>query len=148
VIHAVADASVAVKWFLPPTEAERDHDRAVALLQGVKSGHVVLREPPHWLAEVAAVLSRLAPASARQNIEDLWAMRIPVMETPEIYVTASKLAVSLNQHLFDTLYHAIALLSPDCTLVTADERYYRKAHKEGSITLLRDFQRTGEERGA
>lgn len=147
-IHAVADASVAVKWFLPPTEAEQGHDEALALLEGVKSGQIALREPPHWLAEVAAVLSRLAPASARQDIEDLWAMRIPVMETPEIYVTASKLAVSLNQHLFDTLYHAIALLSPDCTLVTADERYYRKAHKEGSITLLRDFQRPGEERGA
>jgi predicted nucleic acid-binding protein len=148
VIHAVADASVALKWFLPPTEAERDHDRAVALLQGVKSGHIVLREPPHWLAEVAAVLSRLTPAAARQDIENLWAMRIPVMETPELYVTANKLAISLDQHLFDTLYHAIALLSPDCTLVTADERYYRKARKEGSITLLRDFQRPGERQGA
>jgi len=148
VIHAVADASVALKWFLPPTEAERDHDRAVALLHGVKSGHVVLREPPHWLAEVAAVLSRLAPASARQNIEDLYAMRVPVMETAEIYITASKLAVSLDQHLFDTLYHAVALLSPDCTLVTADERYYSKACKEGSIALLRDFNASGEERDA
>jgi predicted nucleic acid-binding protein len=147
VIHAVADASVAVKWFLPPTEAEQDHDQAVALLQGVKSGRIALREPPHWLAEVAAVLTRLAPASARQDIENLWAMRIPVMETPEIYVAASKLAVLLDQHLFDTLYHAVALLGTDCTLVTADERYYRKARKEGSIKLLSDFEPTGEERG-
>ena len=147
-IYAVADASVALKWFLPPTEAERDHDRAVALLQGVKSGQVVLREPPHWLAEVAAVLSRLAPASARQSIEDLCALRIPVVETAEIYVTASKLAVSLDQHLFDTLYHAVALASPDCTLVTADERYYVKARKEGSIALLRDFNASGQERDA
>ena len=147
-IYAVADASVALKWFLPSAEAEEDHDRAVALLKGVKSGQIVLREPPHWLAEVAAVLSRLAPASARQSIEDLCALRIPVMETAEIYVTASKLAVSLDQHLFDTLYHAVALASPDCTLVTADERYYRKACKEGSITLLRDFNASGEERDA
>lgn len=147
-IHAVADASVAVKWFLPPTEAEQGHDLAVALLQGVKSGQIALREPPHWLAEVAAVLSRLAPATARQNIEDLYAMRIPVMETPEIYVTASKLAISLDQHLFDTLYHAVALVSRDCTLVTADERYYDKAHKEGSIALLRDFDPAVWERGS
>ncbi len=49
------------------------------------------------------------------------------------------LAVSLDQHLFHTLYHAVALVSPDCTLVTADERYYNKAHKERSIALLRDF---------
>ena len=147
-IHAVADASVALKWFLPSAEAEEDHDRAVALLKGVKSGQIVLREPPHWLAEVAAVLSRLAPASARQSIEDLCALRIPVMETAEIYVTASKLAVSLDQHLFDTLYHAVALASPDCTLVTADERYYVKARKEGSIALLRDFNASGQERDA
>lgn len=147
-IYAVADASVAVKWFLPPTQAEQGHDRAVALLQGVKSGQIALREPPHWLPEVAAVLSRLAPATARQSIEDLYAMRIPVMETPEIYVTAGKLAVSLDQHLFDTLYHAVALLSPDCTLVTADERYYDKAHKEGAIALLRDFDFSKGERSS
>lgn len=147
-ILVVVDASVAVKWFLQPTEAEQGHDRAVALLQGVRSGQIALLQPSHWLAEVAAVLSRLAPATARQNIEDLYAMRIPVMETAEIYVTASKLAVSLDQHLFDTLYHAVALASPDCTLVTADERYYEKAHKEGSIALLRDFDPAVRERGS
>jgi predicted nucleic acid-binding protein len=134
---------VALKWFLPSTEAEQDHDQAVALLQSVRSGQIALREPPHWVAEVAAVLSRLAPASARANIEDLCAMRIPVMETPEIYVTASRLAIDLNQHLFDTLYHAVALVSPDCTLITADERYYGKGHKQGSISLLRDFNISG-----
>ena len=75
-------------------------------------------------------------------------MRIPVLATPEIYVIASKLAVSLDQHLFDTLYHAVALVSPDCTLVTADERYYDKALKEGSIVLLRDFDLAVRERGS
>ena len=67
-------------------------------------------------------------------------MRIAIMETPEIYVAASNLAISLNQHLFDTLYHATALLTPDCELVTADVRYYKKAQKEGSIALLGDFK--------
>ena len=41
------------------------------------------------------------------------------------------------------MIHAVALLSPDCTLVTADESYYDKAHKEGSIALLRDFDLAG-----
>lgn len=138
-ISAVADASVAVKWCLPPTDMERDRDQAIALLEGVKSGRIALRQPPHWLAEVAAVLSRLAPTTARQDIEDLYAMRIPVVETVELYTTASRLAISLDQHVFDTLYHAVALLTPDCTLVTADERYYSKARKAGSIALLGDF---------
>lgn len=144
-ISAVADASVAVKWCLPPTNTERDRDQAIALLEGVKSGRIALRQPPHWLAEVAAVLSRLAPTTARQDIEDLYAMRIPVVESVEIYTTASRLAISLDQHVFDTLYHAVALLTPDCTLVTADERYYGKARKAGSIALLGDFNpATGE----
>lgn len=147
-INAVADASIAVKWFLPPTEAERDRDRAVALLQEIKAGRIALREPPHWIAEVAAVLSRLAPTTAHQDIEDLYAMRIAVVETAELYTTASKLAVSLGQHMFDTLYHAAALLTPDCTLVTADERYYNKAHKAGAIMLLRDFDPVTGERSS
>ena len=142
--HVVADASVAIKWFLPPTAAEQDQDRALALLEMVKSRVIVLREPPHWLAEVAAVLSRLAPATARQDIEDLYAMRIPIMATPKIYATAIEIAASLNQHLFDTLYHAVALDSPGCTLITADERYYKKTRKRGSIVLLRDFSLAAE----
>jgi len=139
VTNVVADASVAVKWFLPSTDAEQDGEQAVALLQGVKNGRIVLREPPHWLAEVAAVLSRLSPSTAREDVELLHAMHIPIVETPEVYATACELAVTLNQHVFDTLYHAVALLMPECTLVTADERYYRRARKLGAITLLADF---------
>ena len=147
-INAVADASVAVKWCLPPTDAERDRDLAIALLEGVKSGRIALRQPPHWLAEVAAVLSRLAPTTARHDIEDLYAMRIPIVETVELYTTASRLAISLDQHVFDTLYHAAALLVPDCSLVTADERYYHKARNAGSIVLLRDFNAATGERSS
>jgi predicted nucleic acid-binding protein len=44
----------------------------------------------------------------------------------------------LRQHLFDTLYHAVAL-ETGATLVTADERYYETARGEGNITLLSDF---------
>jgi predicted nucleic acid-binding protein len=139
VIHVVADASVAIKWFLPPTAEEQDQDRAITLLEKVRSSEIVLLEPPHWLAEVAAGLSRLAPATARLDIEDLYAMRIAVTGTLKIYTAAMALATTHQQHVFDTLYHAVALNAPDCTLVTADERYYRKVRAEGAIVLLRDF---------
>jgi hypothetical protein len=111
-MNAVADASVAVKWFLPSGDAEQDGGRAAALLQAVGDKRVALREPAHGLAEVAAVLIRLAPATVRGDIELLHAMRIPVVGTAEVYTTASKLAVSLDQHVFDTLCHALALLLP------------------------------------
>jgi hypothetical protein len=46
------------------------------------------------------------------------------------------LAIRLNHHVFDTLYHAVALSVPQTTLVTADETYYRKAQAFGAIRLL------------
>ena len=35
------------------------------------------------------------------------------------------MALRLGQHLFDTLYHAVALHTPGATLVTADKRYFK-----------------------
>lgn len=135
-IRVVADASVAVKWAFPFHGDEEGGAKALALLDGFRRGETRLQQPPHWLAEVAAVISRRSPATAREDVALLYAMRIPVVDSPEVYSTACDLAAKLNQHVFDTLYHAVALLAPDCTLVTADERYYRKARKLGAISLL------------
>lgn len=44
-----------------------------------------------------------------------------------------------QHHLFDTLYHAVALHTPGAVLITADARYYAKARLEGQISLLEDF---------
>ena len=63
-------------------------------------------------------------------------MRLDVLDSVELYQRASRLAKSLDQHLFDTLYHAVALETPGAMLVTADERYYRKAASAGAIALL------------
>ena len=50
----VVDASVALKWFLQ--EDEDHNDEAIALLVGYP-----LIQPPHFIAEVAAVLARKKP---------------------------------------------------------------------------------------
>ncbi|XTI71605.1 hypothetical protein ACQAYK_07835 [Acidithiobacillus sp. AC3] len=44
-----------------------------------------------------------------------------------------------GHHLFETLYHALALLHPEAVLVTADRRYFVKAQREGSIMLSENF---------
>ncbi len=139
-IRVVVDASVAVKWAFPFRDDEADGEKAVALLDSFRKGEIALLEPPHWLAEVAAVVTRQSPETVRQYVEVLYALRIPVADGPEIYSLACEIAVATEQHVFDTLYHAVALLAPDCSLVTADERYYRSARGRGSIVLLRDFQ--------
>lgn len=138
-MRVVADASVAIKWLLPATHDERDLENALGLLNGVRSGQIHLVQPPHWLAELAAVVTRLSPATALEDISDLYAMDIPIVQSERVYSTACKLSGVLGHHLFDTLYHAVALSFDDAILVTADERYYKKASPRGRLVLLRDY---------
>lgn len=134
----VADASVVIKWLIPLRE-ESDAEQALLLLDQVRSGQIELRQPPHWLAEAAAVVARLSPETAERKVAALYAMQCRVLDSHDVYLTACRLAVELNHHLFDTLYHAVALHSSNCTLVTADARYYRKAQSRGRIVPLADF---------
>jgi len=53
---------------------------------------------------------------------------------------ATILALETTHHLFDTLYHAVALELEDALLVTADERYHGKAERYGTIRALRDWE--------
>ncbi len=96
--------------------------------------------PPHFIAEVAAVLSREKPDDAKADLADLLNMEFQRVESSASYATACDLAIRLNHHLFDTLYHAVALHEPNATLITADRRYYDKAKSIGQITLLGDIQ--------
>ena len=67
------------------------------------------------------------------------AMAHPDLDTLASYSTALDLAMRHQHHLFDTLYHAIALQTLGATLSSADQRYYDKAKVEGQITLLSDW---------
>ena len=135
----VIDASVALKWFLGTRPDEAHAENASTILRAVGAGRVQMVQPPHFLAEVAAVLARELPATAGEDLFHLQSVEWEVAEWPWIYDTAIDLSVRLRQHVFDTLYHATALHHEGATLVTADEAYYEKAHAEGSIVRLRDF---------
>ena len=138
----VIDASVAVKWFAVGdwAQTENDIDPALDILRSSTDGGVEFFQPPHFLAEVAAVLTRLDPDRALQNADDLAAMYITWAEPTVAYAMAIELARSLNHHLFDTLYHALALTTPGAVLVTADRRYFDKARHLGQIAWLPDFR--------
>lgn len=135
----VLDASVIVKWVLRNPQAEPDTERALSLLDGIQAGSIAVIEPPHWLAEVAAVVCRLVPRRATEIVQLLDAMELPVSDRPETYAGACDLAIRLREHVFDTLYHAVALGHPDALLVTADDRYYRRSSRLGRITRLADL---------
>lgn len=134
-MNVVIDASVVVKWLLPDPAAEADMDRALRLLEDVRDGNVTPLQPPHWLAEVAAVINRLHPSIAVRSVELLYAMELPVAQELEVFQRAVTLGGALRHHVFDTLYHAVAL-EHDATLISADEEYCRKADPFGSILRL------------
>ena len=135
----VLDASVIVKWIFADCAEEPYSLQALQILQFIKESRLSVVQPPHWLAEVAAVTVRLESQRARQAVSLLHALEFPVSVGVEIYQKACELSASLNQHMFDTLYHAVALSKPGAVLVTADEQYYRKAYKAGRIVRLREY---------
>ena len=97
-------------------------------------------QPPHFIAEVSGVIARLQPLYTPRLLADFLNMEFQRVESSAIYATACDLAIRLNHHLFDTLYHAVALHEPNATLITADRRYYDKAKSLGQITLLGDMR--------
>jgi len=141
-MRVVIDASVVVKWIFPERDAEPHSDRALELLGDIQAGRVEVVQPVHWLAEVAAVTARLAPDFSREAIGLLCAMELATHDEPETYFRACDLAADLEHHVFDTLYHAVALSLADGRLVTADERYWRKARHVGRVERLRDYRIT------
>jgi predicted nucleic acid-binding protein len=137
----VVDASVAVKWFAEGDWAlrEDDMDPALEILKASARGTLEFCQPPHFLAEVAAVVSRLHPDRAQQHIDNLAQLNITWASPTVAYARAIELARQLDHHLFDTLYHAVAMSIPGAVLVTADRRYFAKAQHRGQIAWLADF---------
>jgi predicted nucleic acid-binding protein len=138
-VIVVLDASVVLKWLLEDPAREPDTEKALALVESVIRGRLEVMQPLHWLAEVAAVVARLAPQTAVHDVEMLSALEFPTTDDPNVIRRATSLAIETNHHLFDTLYHAVALEHEDALLVTADDRYYRKAERYGKIAALSDW---------
>jgi predicted nucleic acid-binding protein len=135
----VLDASVIIKWVFADRAEESHSLQALQILQLIQESRLGVVQPPHWLAEAAAVISRLDAGRARRAVSLLYALELPVAADVEVYLKACDLSASLKQHVFDTLYHAVALYESEAILVTADERYYRQAYRIGRIVRLKDF---------
>jgi predicted nucleic acid-binding protein len=135
----VIDASVVIKWVIPNPQSEPFTPQALDILDNIQEGQITVLQPPHWLSEVAAVLTRIAPDIAEQTVGLLYAMEFPILEDIETYALACQMAIQSQQHVFDTLYHATALCRPETVFVTADDRYYRRAEQFGRITRLNEY---------
>ena len=136
-VRLVVDASVAVKWFLKERPDEPHLAQAEAVAAAVGHGGTELLAPIHWILEIIAVLAHTDPGAvdALLFLDDM--MPTTIQGVP-VLKRAADLSISLNHHLFDTLYHAVAL-EEDATLVTADDAYFVKATGLGNIQRLADF---------
>lgn len=135
----VIDASVVIKWLLQDPLREAGTDAATYLMETVIKGEQSVLQPIHWLAEVGAVLARESPVTAAEDVTMLNALELPASDEPQVLRRAVELAIELKHDLFDTLYHAVALESPDSILITADERYFRAALVKGRVIDLMDW---------
>ena len=136
----MVDASVAAKWFLQFRREEQHTQRALEILAGIDDGRVRMLQPPHFVAEMGAVLAREKPRDALADLADLMAVEFEQADDPALYKTACQLAIDLGHHLFDTLYHALALHTPGALLVTADRKYFEKAKMLGRIVYLPNLE--------
>lgn len=134
-MRLVIDASVAAKWFLREPPAEEDRDLAAAVLLALRSGEAEAVQPVHWPLEVAAVMAWREPARSEAAVALLDALGLRIADGVDILLRAVRLAAELDAHVFDTLYHAVAL-SRDAVLLTADRRYFDRAAAVGSLELL------------
>lgn len=141
-MRLVLDASVCLKWFLWQHAPEADFEIALDLLQRIGNQRVNLVQPPVWHCEIAAVLARMLPNHACRFVDALQQVRATVDTSAQTLQRATQLSMDLNHHVFDTIYHAVAIENT-AILVTADRHYYRKAHALGHIALLRDWQADG-----
>lgn len=135
----VVDASIVIKWLLNDPEREEDTERATRLMQWIVEAREPVVQPVHWLVEVGAVLARLSPETAEDDVLMLQGLELPINDSPAVLGRACKLAIDLEQHLFDTLYHAVALETQDAILVTADDRYRRAGGQHGRILQLAEW---------
>lgn len=136
----VIDASVVIKWLLQDPEREASTEKATQLMELVTNGEQPVLQPTHWLVEVGAVLARESPGTAVDDVGMLTALQLPTTDELQVLRRGVGLAMELKQHLFDTYYHGVALETPDCTLITADERYLRAARAKGNIASLMEWK--------
>jgi predicted nucleic acid-binding protein len=133
----VVDASVAIKWFVGSAEEEHTA-QADAVVEMIEKSDTELLAPAHWTAEIIAVLARRDPTLVDDALVALDDMSPSLVHGVVVLRRAAGMAIALNHHLFDTLYHAVAL-EEGATLVTADATYFAKAKDLGGIELLADF---------
>jgi predicted nucleic acid-binding protein len=135
----VPDASVLLKWVLPPDE-ESDADKARLLRAAILDETVRALLPPLWFYEVGNTIARRFPAQAVDWLSAL--MKFRLEEAPPSRPWLAKILELTGRYeasFYDAAYHALALIYRG-VFVTADIKYINKVKEAGSIVALGEWQ--------
>lgn len=137
-VMVVPDASVILKWVLPPDD-EPHVEQALALRQHYLAGKVRLIVPTLWRFEVGNTLSRKYPKDAYSDLVDLQAMGMTEPDLLKEWLTqACQLVRNSAVTFYDAAYHALAIVESG-VCVTADNSYLRTVGKSDSVCHLADW---------
>ena len=122
----VIDASVAVKWFLPPSQ-EQYSENAFALLKRYVAGQIRFLVPDLFWAELGNVCwkamrqGRWSQKDAQAAVSGTKRRNFPTVSTLALLEDAVAIAAAFDRSVYDSLYIALALTAKS-EFITADER--------------------------
>jgi predicted nucleic acid-binding protein len=122
----VIDASVAAKWFLPPS-GEPLAEEAWLLLAGYGEGRLQFAVPDLFWAECANILwkavrqGRWTRSAAEEALLALKGRSLPTTSSLALLEEAFSIAATFDRTVYDSIYVALALRFK-AELVTADAR--------------------------
>jgi len=132
---------VALKWYVQRGEA--DVTKAFQLLEAQGRGQCVLRAPELLLWEVANALAighRFKPAEVSEALTHLRGLELDLNALQwSTLQSAVEIASASDATVYDAYYLALALESGG-VLVTADEKFLRKARRYPGILSLSQLQ--------
>jgi len=131
----VVDASVVVKWFVD----EEGHLDAVRLTKDavdLKGADIVLAEVAHVLRRKIRmnIISDVQAADALTSLKSSFKNLVPSIALIDV---AFELSSKMDHSIYDAMYLACALESPDDLLVTADKKFAAKAVAAGFDDKIR-----------
>jgi len=133
----VPDASVLLKWVLPPND-ESDGDRALELKTAWMDDLCELVVPQLWVFEVGNVVGLKQPAIAVALLQGLIDLGLRDEPAPRYFEGILKLMREYKVTIYDAAYHALAIHHRG-TMLTADRAYVKKTRKAGHVELLSEW---------
>ena len=135
----VPDASVILKWVLPPAD-EFDVDQAIRLRDAIVHGQARAVVPGLWIYELGNTLARRAPESAEAMLGTLMRFDFDIgAESRNWMGQVLDLTRRYGVTFYDAAYHALAIIHQG-VFVTADERYLGRTAEAGRVTHIRDWR--------